>query len=140
MVRRERGIGERRGAHGIEIAEGHQQPARHAHEVGHAAVVPDPGRELPEVGGVLAVVLGTDPALHAMTAAPWSVDGHGLVHRQSGDAGAELGDVPGDLVAEDERWIEGHGARRELHQMEVAVACPGGSNAEQHLAGARFRE
>ena len=56
-----------------------------------------------DLGGALAIVLAAEAARSAAAASPRSVDQHGIAFRHAGDAGTDLLDPSGILVAERER-------------------------------------
>ena len=96
--------------------------------------------DAPAVGRVDAVVLVALAAADAVPAAPRAVHGDRLADLEAGDAGAEGVDPAGVLVAERERRVERHQARRELvEQVEVGVAHAGAADLDDDLARARGR-
>ena len=77
VVRRQRGVAERRGLDRIEISEWDEQAVRgDEHVLRHAAVAPEPAARAVELARVLAVVLGRLATRPARTTTPRSVDRH----------------------------------------------------------------
>ncbi len=139
MIRRQRGIAERRGLDRIEIAERDEQTiGGDEQELGHAAVAPEPAAGTVDLARVLAVVLRRPAARPAHSAAPRSVDGHRIARLPPVDTGSEPGDVPGRLVAQRERRRERHEPGRHIHDVQIGVARPGRRDPDDHFARARF--
>ena len=135
VVRRQRGIAERRGLDGIEIAEGDEQTVGgDEQELGHAAVAPEPAAGTVDLARVLAVVLRRPAARPAHAAAPRSVDGHRIARPPPVDTGSERGDVSGRLVAQRERRSERHEPGRHVHDVQIGVARPGRRDPDDHFA------
>ena len=85
----------------------------------------------------LAQVLLAAAAARAAAAPPGAVHEHGLADLDAVGAVAERRDGAGDLVAERERQLVGHGPGRPVHQVQVGVAEPGAGDPQEDLARAR---
>ena len=140
MVGRQRGVGERSGGRGVEVADRDREPRRREdHVFGEAAVATQPAAASgPPVLG-LAQVLLAEAAARAAAAAPGAVDEDRVADPDAVRALPELRDRPGHLVAERERELVGQRAGRPVHQVQVGVAQPCRADLEQHLAGPRLR-
>ena len=139
VVRREAGVGERRGLDRVEVAERHEVAG-----VGHQHVLRPcrrrcRGRRPRRRARPGARSSSRSPARSGGTpAAPRAVDGDRARRpRTPAHAGAERIDPAGVLVAERERRTPGQQAAFEVvHQVEVGVAGPGAADPDAHLTGA----
>ena len=139
VVAGERGVAERSGLAGIEVAQRNQEARRRDEQVvGHAAVWP-PARLLLSLPGVLAVVLPPDAAVHAQPAAPRAVDDHRVALREPGRAWPQLLDPARVLMAEREAGRGRPRLRGRLQDMQVGVAGAGAPDLDQDLRRARAR-
>ena len=141
MVRREAGIGQRRGSDGVESVTDRDEEAGigHQHVLGLAAIGAEAATEgaVEAVQGCDAVGVLTPTAGSAPAAAPWTEYGDGLSDGDTRDALAHLVDVAGVLVAEDEGHMPGEHAFLEVvEQVQVGVAETGSGDLEHDLSGA----
>ena len=152
VVRREPGVGERRGVDRVEVVERHEVArARHEQQRRHAAVAAEAGADAPSSGGALAVVL------HALRQRWQRPHPHGAVDRdrlpdlEAGDAGADGVDPAGVLVAERERrlndispgWKSWMRCRSEWQApappMTTTSPGPGSGSGTSCTSGSRFQ-
>ena len=131
VIRRQRGIAERRGLRRTQAAERDEQPrGRHEHEFGHPAVETQATAEAIQLGPVLTVVLHRLLTRVAKAAAPRTVDGDGIAVFDTRDAVAALRHPARVLMTERERRLE---AEVLLHHVQIRVAHAGATDLDQDL-------
>ena len=120
----------------LAVAERHEVASgRYKEVLGHTAVDAETGTASRNVE---AVVLHALAAVRTLAAAPCAVNGNGRTNLEPGSwhsAGTECFDPASVLVAEG-HWCFARAACRELHEADIAVACAGAANANEHLARA----
>ena len=115
---------------------------RHQQVLGHATVEAEPAPAPGHRGQVRTLAVGLEPvqAVPAGAAAPGTDDRDRLTAVQAPDAGAQGVDPAGVLVAERERGAPGqHAGVEVVHQVQVRVAGPSGTDLDHHLARSRLR-
>ena len=136
VIGRKASIGERSSLCRRHIAERHEVASgRYKEVLGHTAVDAETGTA---GRNVEAVVLHALAAVRTLAAAPCAVNGNGRTNLEPGSwhsAGTECFDPASVLVAEG-HWCFARAACRELHEADIAVACAGAANANEHLARA----
>ena len=144
MVRREAGIGQRRGIDQIEfVRHRNEEPGvGDQHVFGHATVQPDATSDctVVRVKREVAVVVSTFKTGATVPTTPRTVDRNAVSHLPSRHAGTELINSPSVLVAQGHRWPPLHRAFREfIHEVEVGVAGTGRCHFDHHSARAGRR-
>ena len=90
---------------------------------------------------VWAAVVASASAEDAATTGDLGLDGDACADGKVLDAGADFGDVAGDLMAEDHGLADGGGADASLFEVvDVGTADATRANADLDLAGARPRD
>ena len=137
VIRRQRGVRQRRGGDRVEVADRHQQPRRGTSR--YSASPPSkPSPQPAPAARSRRSQRFSAPAAHCAAACRIPRARRRAPHRlrRRPTSATERGDPAGALVPERERKLPGHRSLRPLHHVEIGVAQARRHDLDEHLARA----